>query len=343
MSIDTLPPASQVEEVPIPVVDFAGFENGSGPRAQEIADQFFAACRDVGFVYIVNHGFDDDLRKEMFGWRFFDLPKEVKMKAPHPVEGWWHRGYSAIGRSVAVQKSHTASREEIEKAKRRDKHLDFKESFEFGRENHPRTPNVIIPDEDLPGFREALNRYFAEGRLLQLRVMRAIAMGMPGVPSDFFESYHSTSDNQIRLLHYPPLKTKELRAGEVGRIGEHTDFGSGTLLFQDDTGGLEVEDRYTSRLFHPARPMPGAVIFNIGDFLQRWSNDTLKSTLHRVRCPPDLTGEMTPARYSIPYFFKADADKVVDCLPGTFGEGRPKKYEPVTVFEYVAARLNAAY
>lgn len=80
-----------------------------------------------------------------------------------------------------------------------------------------------------------------------------------------------------------------------------------------------------------------------GDFLQRWSNDTLKSTLHRVRCPPDFTGDITPARYSIPYFFKADADRVIDCLPGTFGPDKPKKYEPVSVFSYIAARLNAAY
>jgi isopenicillin N synthase-like dioxygenase len=78
--------------------------------------------------------------------------------------------------------------------------------------------------------------------------------------------------------------------------------------------------------------------------MMRWSNDTLKSTLHRVRAPPQLEGEtVTRERFSIPYFLSADPDKVIDALPGTYGPDRPKRYEPITSGEYLNMRLNATY
>ena len=64
-----------------------------------------------------------------------------------------------------------------------------------------------------------------------------------------------------------------------------------------------VDPQHTPGVFLPAPPIPGAVVFNIGDFLMRWSNDELKSTLHRVRAPTRKSPEdtMTPERFSIPY------------------------------------------
>ena len=78
--------------------------------------------------------------------------------------------------------------------------------------------------------------------------------------------------------------------------------------------------------------------------MMRWSNDTLKSTLHRVRAPAPAPGDtFTRERYSIPYFLSADPDKLIDALPGTFGPDRPKRYQPVTSGEYLNMRLNATY
>lgn len=78
--------------------------------------------------------------------------------------------------------------------------------------------------------------------------------------------------------------------------------------------------------------------------MMRWSNDTLKSTLHRVRAPPPKEGDThSRERYSIPYFLSADPDKVIDALPGTYGPDKPKKYEPITSGEYLNMRLNATY
>lgn len=122
-----------------------------------------------------------------------------------------------------------------------------------------------------------------------------------------------------------------------------------TLLFQDDIGGLEVQDPVDRNAFRPVPSIPGSVVLNIGDLLQRWSNDILKSTMHRVRAPSVLAGTSTPgpgivpSRYSIPYFIGTDSHVTVDCVPDCYGEGRPKKYEPVNAREYIDLRANAAY
>jgi len=202
----------------------------------------------------------------------------------------------------------------------RGKGADFKESFDMGTyiarprlrpadtltagsSDSQRCQNIWIDDKYLPGFRAGCERFMSIGRQLQVMALRALALGMPHVPADFFDAYHSEGDNQLRLLHYPSAPWSVFESGEKGRIGAHTDFSTCTFLFQDDVGGLEVEDPHNPGTFVPAPPVKGAVVFNIGDFLMRWSNDELKSTLHRVRAPPRRPedGEMTRERFSIPY------------------------------------------
>ncbi|KII88339.1 hypothetical protein PLICRDRAFT_698734 [Plicaturopsis crispa FD-325 SS-3] len=342
-----MPGLSKTEMDPIsnlPTIDFAQFGDGSSPEARAIGERFYIACRDVGFAYLVNTGIPQDKIDGMFAWsaKLFSLPPEIKRKAPHPPEGWKHRGYSAVGVEQVSQMVFDPS----ELAAIRSRAPDFKESFDTGYEYSPRVQNVWLPEEDLPGFRAYAMDFFAECRKFQVStLLRALAIGMPGVPDNFFDEYHEKSDNQLRLLHYPEAPADVFSSGQKGRINAHTDFGTCTMLFQDDCGGLEVESPQDPGKFIPAPPVPGAVIFNIGDFLSRWSNDILKSTLHRVRAPPRKEGDggMTRERYSIPYFMTADRDKVIDCLPGCFGPDRPKRYEPINAGEYINMRLNATY
>lgn len=224
---------------------------------------------------------------------------------------------------------------------------DFKESFELGRATDAHTPNIWPPDDSLPGFQSFMLSFFATCDLAKQTLLRAIELGMD-LPKDFFKDFHSRQDNQLRLLHYPSVETRLLKDEKVERIAAHTDFGTLTMLFQDSVGGLEVEDVKIKGKFNPAPYIEGTIVVNIGDFLMRWSNDQLKSTLHRVRAPPPISGgeregEYTRERYSIPYFVTADREKTVDCLPGCWSETRPKKYEPVCSREYIEMRLNATY
>jgi isopenicillin N synthase-like dioxygenase len=129
------------------------------------------------------------------------------------------------------------------------------------------------------------------------------------------------------------------------RAGEHSDYGSITLLFQDDVGGLEV--RSPKGTFVRAKPIEGTVVVNAGDLLSRWSNDKIRSTHHRVVQPPAQEGDGSdsyPARYSVAYFCNPNSESYIDALPGTW-EKLPegKKYPVVNSGEYLLQRLAATY
>lgn len=103
-------------------------------------------------------------------------------------------------------------------------------------------------------------------------ILQAIGTGLEIKDPDFFNKFHSGHNNQLRLLHYPPIPAVELETQASSRMPAHTDWGSITMLFQDDCGGLEVEDPYTSGKFVKAIPLKHALVMNIGDLLMRWSN-----------------------------------------------------------------------
>ncbi|KAF8592585.1 Clavaminate synthase-like protein [Ramaria rubella] len=324
----------------IQILNFAPFLDGSSKQA--VADAMFSSFKDTGFVYLVNHPLPKDKIDGMFEWskRFFSLPMEKKQLAPHPPSGTHHRGYSAPGIEKVVQ--HLYDTDEL--ARNRALAPDVKESFESGREESKGMPNIWLPEGVLPGFREACLDFFWTCYDAELAILRALALGLH-LPENYFVAYHQTPDNQLRLLHYPSVPIAALEREEVTRIGAHSDFGSITLLMQDDVGGLEIEDPNQPGDFKSAPHIEGAIIVNAGDFLMRWSNDIIRSTIHRVRAPPNLITKdgMFPERYSIPYFCSADFSSVVDCLPGTYSEDRPKRYAPISAGEYITKRLASNY
>ncbi|KAJ7464086.1 thymine dioxygenase [Mycena latifolia] len=324
----------------IAIVDFSPFLDGSSK--QEVGDKIVSSFQEIGFVYLINHGIPVARVEKMFALskEFFAQPMEVKQLAPHPPSGTHHRGYSAPGKEKVSQ--HVYDVDAI--AERRAQAPDAKESFECGREGDEVMPNIWLPEGVMPGFKEACLDFFWLYHHIELDILRALALGL-GLPEEYFLEYHTTPDNQLRLLHYPSVPAEALQTEKIARIGQHSDFGSITLLLQDDVGGLEVEDPHMPGSFRPAPPVPGALVVNAGDFMMRWSNDTIRSTIHRVRAPPQAQSSdgMIPDRYSIPYFCSADFGKVVDCIPGTWSAARPKKYEPISAQEYIMKRLAASY
>jgi len=220
---------------------------------------------------------------------------------------------------------------------------DLKESIEIGRENEPGHPNMWpTGDEEAVNFKNIMMEFFDLCKDLHVDVMRAIAVGM-GLSQSYFDSYTDVGDNTLRLLHYPATPKSVFQSNKLQvRAGEHTDYGTLTLLFQDDRGGLQVKDPKGNYI--DATPIPGTVVVNAGDLLARWSNDTIKSTLHRVVEPPKKPdGEEYPARYSIAYFANPNFDCLIEAIPGTFGEGRERIYEDVRTGEYLERRLAATY
>ncbi|OJA13574.1 hypothetical protein AZE42_06109 [Rhizopogon vesiculosus] len=321
-------------EIIFPIIDFARFEDGTSPartthdEAIEIGRQLVQACREGGFAYFLNTGIRQVEVDSMFEWsrRLFSLPNKTKMLAAHPKEAWKDRGYTRFGREQSPREEFDPS----ELAAIRKPNAVPQESFDIGRDNCLVVSNVWLPEEVLPGFRDSASAFFNT------------CLGLPG-GGKFLGNMHGKGDNQLRLLHYPATPAETFASGERNRLGGHTDFGTCTILFQDDVGGLEVESPNGSGNFVPALPIPGTVVFNTGDLLMRWSNGTLKSTLHRVRAPPNDRTGMIKERFSIPYFIDPDRDILIDCLPGYWDEDKPKKYGPLPGRAHIDMRIEATY
>lgn len=251
-----------------------------------------------------------------------------------------NRGYVQIGRERVTQSSDAA-----EIAKLREKAPDFKESMEIGRDWDKTWKNQWPQESDAPEFKQTMLSFFQTCHDLHVHVMRAIALGL-NLKESFFDDQINEQYHNLRLLSYPPIKRQLLLQDGQARAGAHSDYGTLTLLFQDSVGGLEVQNPHTKH-FQPATPIPGTIVVNCGDLLARWSNDVLRSTLHRVVAPPakqiSETESITPARQSIAFFCNPNGGAEISCLPGCWGPEQGKKYAPVTTEEYIVGRLSATY
>lgn len=258
----------------IPIIDFAKWNSSTSKTEQlAVAKELTDACRSVGFVYIVNHGLPQELIDQAFDTakRLFDLSHEEKMQAPHPDGPEVHRGYSYPGLEKVSQ--YMDGDEKVGEQLRQVS--DCKESYEVGSEENAQQPNVWLPEETLPGFRKFTTKFYWECNKVAQSILRAMALGIGLGDSDYLIKYHSGHNNQLRLLHYPPVPAAQLESQSVARMPAHSDWGSITMLFQDDCGGLEVGDPCTPGKFVPATPMKGACVMNVGDLLMRWSNGIL--------------------------------------------------------------------
>ncbi|KAM7223009.1 Clavaminate synthase-like protein [Rhypophila decipiens] len=303
------------------------------------------ACHSLGFVKITGHGLSDGEVDEAFGWlkRLFDLPTEEKMKAPHPPGPMPHRGYSGIGREKVyhlddVKKLETETGGHGNVSDELRKISDFKESYEIGSEHDDQQQNIWLPDDVLDGFRTYFSALYERLDKVADMILDAIGVGL-GLDEEAHAALmalHSNRHCQLRLLHYPAIE-KDMSDSVFARLPAHNDWGTFTLLFQDSNGGLELMDPKSKEFIH-ATPEKGALVLNIGDMLQRFTNDYFISALHRVSVPgPDVIRDKgVPARYSIPYFIGPKPSHTIASLPQFVTADSPAKYEPVRFDEYGA-------
>ncbi len=308
----------------IPVIDLAPLLTGRDKAA--VAEAVGQACREVGFLYIAGHGVPPALVDRCFAEirRFFALSDERKM-AVHMRRSPCHRGYYPL----------------FEENTDPDLTADLKEGFDIALELGTEDPDVIAgkplhgPNqwpEDLPGFRETLEDYYAAMRRLARQLLRAFALSLE-IPEDFFEDKVDKPLAQLRTLHYPP-QAGHVEAETLG-CGAHTDYGCLTILAQDDVGGLQLCNSAGEWIAAP--PIPGTFVVNIGDQMARWTNDLFAATRHRVI---NTSGR---ERYSLPFFFDPNYDTVVECLDSCRDVAHPSKYPPVKAGEYLLERFDATY
>ncbi|KAI9901850.1 hypothetical protein N3K66_003667 [Trichothecium roseum] len=321
----------------IPLIDFGKFLNGAQEERKATADAILSGFQNAGFIYLKNHAITPGTIKKTFSRSasFFAQNDQAKLDL-----GWTtpeaNRGYSAPGREKVTQLLDINDVDEVRKAA-----PDMKESFEIGREDDPDHPNQWPQDGQLDGFKPDMMDFFEDCKKMHMEVMRAIAVGM-GLEEEFFDGFVNVGDNTLRLLHYPAVDTTVFKVNpNAVRAGEHSDYGSITLLFQDNRGGLQVKS--PTGQFIDATPIEGTIVVNAGDLLARWSNDTIRSTIHRVVEPPHKEGEIHPPRYSIAYFCNPNSKSLIEVLPGTYEKEQDRKYESITSGDYLVQRLAATY
>jgi isopenicillin N synthase-like dioxygenase len=307
----------------LPIVDLASSGESDEASLTRIAADVGAACRDVGFFYVVNHGVEPRLIAEAFAQfhRLFALPLADKRRlAIEKIGG--NRGYSGL----------------LHEALDPGRGPDLKEAFNVGLELAPEDPELVAGKPfrslnawpDLPGFRETALAYFDACAALGARLHRAFALNL-GLNPDFFADKIDRPMATLRLLHYPASPTAA--AAPIG-AGEHTDYGNLTLLATDEVGGLEVRTRVGQWIEAPV--LPGAFIVNIGDCLMRWTNDVYVSTPHRV------VNRSARERYSIAFFHDPNPDAVVETIPSCVREGEFTRYPPILAADYLKMRLDAS-
>ena len=313
---------NKAEDAVLPIIDVAPLGSDDEAAIQAVARTIGEACRNIGFFYIAGHGVPDDLSMRAYAQSacFFDLPLADKTAL-------------AISRSMNNRGYAGLTSESLDP----DDAADFKEAFNVGRE--PAQGEVFDPDlpsagpnqwPDLPGFEVCMTEYYTTMRRLAERLHIAFAIDL-GLPRGWFAPYIDRPLATLRLLRYPAGAAAPDRPG----AGAHTDYGSLTILSQDQTGGLEVQTRDGAWIAAP--PVPGAFVCNIGDCLMRWSNDTYKSTPHRVM---NRTARL---RHSIAFFFDPNPDALIACLPTCETPDRPPRYPPVTAADYLRSRLDDTY
>ena len=327
------------------MIDFNHFLNGTPSEKHAAAVAITEAFKNSGFVYLREHGIPPSVVSRVFGSsaRFFARPQAEKDSL-----GWTtpqsNRGYVGRGKEKLSLPDQASQVQELRTIP------DLKESMEIGRDGIEGMPNRWPDAIDAEGqdFKQVMQAFFHTCKDLHTQVMRAIAVGM-GLSEHFFDDFVDAGDNNLRLLHYPETHKEIFRSNpNQVRAALHQDYGSLTLLFQDSRGGLQVMS--PKGTFVDAIPIPDAIVVNAGDLLSRWSNDTIKSTRHRVVEPPKKPGEddgsdMYPARYSIAYFCNPNFDKIIEAIPGTYDDedATSKRYSGVSAGDYLVQRLAATY
>lgn len=306
----------------IPSLDLLDFTSGSPERKRQFVKELGAAYQNIGFVAIKNHGLSDDLTQKLYAVvkQFFFLPDEVKLKY-EKTELAGQRGYISKGR---------------ERAKGRNTG-DLKEFYHVGQPtaNKPNEYPENIWPEEIPEFREYTLEAFRTLESAGVQMLRAIALHL-GLEETYFDNQVKTGNSILRQIHYFPIENPEDIPSDAVRAAEHGDINLITLLMGASADGLQVLRRDGQWI--PITALPDQIVVNVGDMLSRFTNNKLKSTIHRVVNPPrELMGA---SRFSIPFFMHPVSSMDLSCLESCIDEENPKQYEDITAGEFLDERLR---
>lgn len=305
----------------IPSVDLQDFLSGDPDRRAKFVHELGEAYENIGFVAVKNHLFKPETEKVLYEevQKFFQLPLETKLKY-EDTKLAGQRGYTSFGREHA--KGSTVG--------------DLKEFWHFGQEVEGDDPirseyPANIWCEELLAFNRAGMEAYKAMEETGKHMLRAIAIFL-GLDEFYFDSKILHGNSILRPIHYGPIIDEPKSAV---RAGQHEDINLITLLMGASADGLQVLNKQGEWISVTA--LPSQIVVNVGDMLQRLTNNRLKSTTHRVVNPPKE--QWGNSRYSIPFFLHPRSEMRLDCLPECITSENPIHYDPISAGEYLDERL----
>lgn len=303
----------------IPNLNFAKWSQGTENEKAEFVKELGAAYTDIGFITIRNHGFGEEVQDELYdkASEFFGLERSIK--AAYEIEGLaGQRGYTSFG------KEHAKGNEAA----------DLKEFWQVGQPNPayegPEYHKNVSVDE-LPEFAPSFKLAYQQLEGIGRELLKAIAVYLE-LDINYFESWVQGGNSILRAIHYPPIT---IDPGNSVRAGQHEDINLITLLMGASAEGLEVLNKNNEWIGITA--IPGSLVVNVGDMLQRLTNGVMKSTTHRVVNPP--REKWGTSRYSIPFFLHPVGKMPLNALSNCISNDRPKAFEDITAGNYLEQRL----
>lgn len=305
----------------IPQLDLSNFLQGDDTIKKQFIEDLGSAFENVGFVSIINHGISQSLIDSVYKdvQLFFSLPDSSK-KSYEIANLAGQRGYTSFGREHA--KGSIAP--------------DLKEFFQYGQPYSSSSDKSEYPDNvfvhDIDTFNTNLDAAFKSFENAGSHLLEAIASYL-SLDSSFFTEHIDEGNSILRAIHYPPILQEP---SSSIRAEQHEDINLITLLVGASADGLEILSKDNE--FLPVKAGLGAIVVNVGDMLQRLTNNKLKSTTHRVVNPPREL--WSTSRYSIPFFLHPKSSMSLACLPSCITENSPKAYEDYTAGQYLDERLR---
>jgi isopenicillin N synthase-like dioxygenase len=306
----------------IPLVDLSKFINGTAQEKANFVSTLGDAFHSVGFVGVVNHGISKSLIEDFYAAskQFFALPVEAKRKYEDAALAG-QRGYTSFGKEHAKQ----------------SKVADLKEFYQIGQQvsdGHPRKENY--PDNpqvsEIHAFSDLGLQLYKSFEKTGGQLLKAIAIHL-NLEEDFFGEKITDGNSILRAIHYPPITSEP---DSALRAEQHEDINLITLLVGASAGGLQLltmENRWRDVV-----PEEDEIVINVGDMLQRLTNNYLKSTTHRVVNPPRSDWHLP--RLSIPFFLHPVSEMDLTCLPSCVTAENPLRYDSITAGEYLNERLR---
>ncbi|MBD1394022.1 isopenicillin N synthase family dioxygenase [Mucilaginibacter glaciei] len=311
--------------VNIPRLDLNTYINGSADERKAFSDSIGKAFNETGFVTITNHGLSKELIDNLYAQvkQLFALPAEVKDKYEIP--------------DLAGQRGYTGKNKETAKG---FKVPDLKEFWQIGQtvtgdvpEKDEYPDNIVV--EELPEFNTTTLEVYAKLEAAGKHLLRAIAVYL-GLDEHYFDDKVENGNSILRTLHYFPITDPDALPDDAVRAGAHEDINLITLLIGASADGLELLTRENK--WFPVTAFGEDLVVNVGDMLQRLTNNKLKSTTHRVVNPP--REQMKNSRFSVPFFLHPKSSMDLSSLPSTIDAAHPKLYTDITAGEYLDERLR---